>query len=79
MLKHGPIPLCFPLFLCFFVVEEEGERRRKRNRQDYIFNRKSKGNNRREMNKGEGKTKQGTEKMELIDPLSLISPFPLPC
>ena len=67
MEKGPPSPSYFN-FYCVFVVEEEGERRRK-----------SKDKNRREMNKGEGKTKQGTEKMELIDPLSLISPFPLPC
>ena len=66
------------IFFVFFVVEEDGERRRRRNRQDCIFNGKSKDKNRRELNNGEGKTKQGTEKMGLffIDPLSLISPFP---
>ena len=75
-MKRASITLCF--FLVFFVVEEDGERRRRRDRQDCIFNGKSKDKNRREMNKGEGKTKQGTEKRRLffIDPLSLISLFP---
>ena len=78
-----PTPLTFPnfFFLVFFVVEEDRERRRRRDRQDCIFNGKSKDKNRREMNKGEGKTKQGTEKRRLffIDPLSLISSISFSC
>ena len=59
-----------------FFVFEEGERRRRRHRQGCIFNRKSKDKN-REMNKGVGKTKQGTEKMG-DSSLSILSPLSLP-
>ena len=56
--------------------KREGERR---DTKDCIFNGKSKEKNRRQMNREEGETKQGAEKMALffIYSLSLVSPFPL--
>ena len=56
--------------------KREGERR---DTKDCIFNGKSKEENRRQMNREEGETKQGAEKMALffIYSLSLVSPFPL--
>ena len=58
------------------LLEEE---RRRRDTKDCIFNGKSKEENRRQMNREEGETKQGAEKMALffIYSLSLVSPFPL--
>ena len=55
------------------LLEEE------RRREECIFNGKSKEENRRQMNREEGETKQGAEKMALffIYSLSLVSPFPL--
>ena len=56
--------------------KREGERR---DTKDCIFNGKSKEKNRRQINREEGETKQGAEKMALfvIYSLSLVSPFPL--
>ena len=75
MEKVPPSPSYFNLIVFLSLKRREREGGGEIDRITFLTGR-AKGNNRREMNKGEGKTKQGTEKMELIDPLSLISPFP---
>ena len=77
-----PFPSCSS-FLAFLSFKGEQEKRReregeRRDKRIALFNGKSKEKNRREMNREEGETKQGAEKMALTLYLSSLPYLSLP-